>query len=202
MFGLLLSSTSLIAQEDTKTLFDSPISLSKIGIMVDPGFQATKIAGEIAGFFMFRGGLVFNDRITVGGFYGQLMNDIRPASFADVLPEQAHLDSYQAGGFVEYTVFSNKVVHFTFPFAVGVMEMEIDEEGRGFDYEETKTLFIEPGAQVEVNLHRFARLHAGVGYRIMGSEIENFPGVPQADNALTFQVGLKMGLFRIQNTAK
>lgn len=198
MFGLLLSSTSLIAQEDTKTLFDSPISLSKIGIMVDPGFQVTKIAGESAGFFLFRGGLVFNDRITLGGFYGQLMNDVRPASFVNVLPERAHLDSYKAGGFVEYTVFSNKVVHFTFPLAVGVIEMEIDEEGRGFDYEETKTLFIEPGAQVEVNLHRFARLHAGMGYRIMGSEIENFPGVPQADDALTFQVGLKMGLFRMK----
>jgi len=48
---------------------------------------------------------------------------------------------------------------------------------------------------VEVNLHRFARLHAGVGYRIMGEKFENSPGVPDAGNSLTFNVGFKMGVF-------
>lgn len=184
------------AQSNQETLFGEKISLSNLGVMVEPGFQYTRLAGEGAGFFHLRGGIVFNDKITLGGFYGQLLNEPRPASF-DVaqLPSRAHLDSYMAGGFVEYTAFSSKLIHLTFPLAIGVMEMEIDDEGRNFDFEETKTLFLEPKAMLEINLHRFARLNAGLGYRIMGSKIEEFPGVPEAGNALTFQVGLKMGMF-------
>ena len=190
-----LSLTDLRAQENPETLFDGKFSLSNLGLFVDPGFQGTQIAGESAGFFNFRGGLTFGDKLSVGGFYGQLINDIRPASFENILPPRAHVDSYQAGGFIEYTIQASKMIHLTFPVAFGIMELEVDEEGRDFDYEETKTFFVEPGAQVEVNLHRFARLHAGLGYRVMAGSIEDFPGVPEAGNALTFQIGLKMGVF-------
>lgn len=183
------------AQEEQQTLFGEKISLSSLGVMVEPGVQLTRLAGEGAGFFNFRGGIVFNDKLTLGGFYGQSINDVRPSSFNNSLPASAHLDSYMAGGFVEYTIYSNKLVHFTFPLSVGMMEVEIDDEGRGFDFDETKTLFVEPKAMVEINLHKFARLNAGVGYRIMGNTFENAPGVPDAGNALTFQIGLKMGVF-------
>lgn len=189
---------TLQAQDAPKTLFGDKPSFSNLGFMVDPGFQWTQIAGENAGYFLFRAGLMFNDKLTVGGFYGELVNDIRPASFENTLPARAHLDSHQAGGFIEYTLLSSRIVHLTFPLAVGVMELEIDGQGRGYDYDETKTLFVEPGAQVEVNLHRFARLHAGLGYRFMGGTIQDYPDVPDAGNGLTFQVGLKMGLFNFQ----
>lgn len=183
------------AQDQQQTLFGKKISLGSFGVMVEPGVQLTRIAGEGAGFFNFRGGIVFNDKLTLGGFYGQSINDVRPLSFENSLPATAHLDSYMAGGFVEYTVYSNKLIHFTFPLSLGMMELEIDNEGRNFDFDETKTLFVEPKAMVEINLHKFARLNAGVGYRIMGNKFENAPGVPDADNALTFQIGLKMGVF-------
>jgi hypothetical protein len=197
LFALWLGNQNLQAQETPKTLFGD--QLPKVGFMVDPGFQYAQVAGEGTGFFLFRGGFVFNEKLTIGGFYGTLLNDIRPQSFENVLPPRAHLDSYQAGGFIEYTMFSSNMVHLTFPLAIGIMELEVDGEGRGYDYEETKTLFIEPGAQVEVNLHRFAKLHAGLGYRIMGGTIQNFPDVPEAGNSLTFQIGLKMGVFNFHN---
>ncbi|EON76885.1 hypothetical protein ADIS_2631 [Lunatimonas lonarensis] len=188
----------LYAQEAPETLFGNKLSISNFGVFVDPGFQATQIAGESAGFFLFRGGIVVNDKWSLGGFYGQMIQDIRPASFDNLLPPQAHMDSYQAGGFIEYTLLSSKVVHLTFPLALGMMELEIDEEGRNFDYEEAKTFFVEPGAQIEVNLHRFARLHAGLGYRMMGAMIQNSPGVPETGSNLTLQVGLKMGVFNFR----
>jgi hypothetical protein len=75
------------------------------------------------------------------------------------------------------------------------MEVEIDKEGRDFDFDESKTLFVEPKALLELNLHRFAKLNAGIGYRMMGNRIENAVGVPDPGNAYTFQVGLKMGIF-------
>lgn len=190
---------SLFAQEAPETLFGNKFSLSNLGLVVNPGMQWSQLAGENAGFVQFRGGIVFHDKLTLGGFYGELINDVRPASFANQLPGQAHLDSYQAGGFMEYTLLSSKLVHLSFPLSLGVMEMEIDEEGKGFDYEETATFFVEPGANVEINLHRFARLHAGIGYRIMGAEIEGFPGMPEAGNSLTLNVGLKMGLFSLSH---
>ncbi|WP_154855288.1 hypothetical protein [Cyclobacterium xiamenense] len=187
------------AQDSPETLFGNKVSVEKIGFMVDPGFQLTQVAGEGAGYALFRAGLTLHDKLTLGGFYGQLLNDIRPSSFENVLPAQAHMDSYQAGGFIEYTLFSSRLVHFSFPLSIGVVELEIDQEGRDFDYEETKTLLLEPGAQLEINLHRFARLHAGLGYRIMGATFQESAGVPEAGNNLTFQIGLKMGLFSIQN---
>jgi len=195
---LLLTNITLWAQESPETLFDNKLSLSNLGIMVDPGLQWTQVAGENTGFFLFRAGLIYKDKLTLGGFYAQLINDIRPAALDNALPSGAHMDAYQVGGFAEYTIYSSKLVHLTFPVSVGMMELEIDEEGRNFDYEETKTFFVEPGAQVEVNLHRFARLHAGLGYRFMGGEIQDFPGVPEAGNSLTFQIGLKIGLFNYQ----
>lgn len=193
-----LSIGTLLAQDEPETLFGNEFSLSNIGIMVSPGFQWTQIAGEGAGFAQFRAGVILHDKLTLGGFYGEMINQVRPVSFANTLPARAHLDAYQAGGFLEYTLNASKLVHLTLPLSVGMMELEIDEEGRDFDYEEAKTLFVEPGAQIEVNLHRFARLHAGVGYRIMGEKIENIPGVPNAENSLTFNLGLKMGLFQIK----
>lgn len=203
IFALLAISFSsfqaVLSQEKEETLLGGNLKFSNLGVMVEPGFQFTQLAGEGAGFFQFRGGVILNDKITLGGFYGSLINEVRPASLDSGLPQAAHLDSYTAGGFIEYTLFSNKLVHFTFPLAIGMMEIEIDEEGRNFDYDERKNLFFEPRAQVEVNLHKFARLHAGLGYRIMGSTIENATGVPQANNNLTFQVGLKMGVFNFKN---
>lgn len=193
-----LSLGTVWAQDEPQTLFGNKLSLSNIGIMVTPGVQWTQISGEDAGFAQFRAGVVFHDKLTLGGFYGEMINEVRPASFANLLPNRAHLDSYQAGGFIEYTLHSSKLVHVTLPLSVGMLELEIDEEGRDFDYEETKTFFVEPGAQLEVNLHRFARLHAGIGYRIMGEKFENSPGVPDAGNSLTFNVGLKMGIFQIK----
>ncbi|WP_375584536.1 hypothetical protein [Cyclobacterium xiamenense] len=200
LLGLFTITVGLAsAQDSPETLFAKKVSLEKIGFMVDPGVQLSQVAGEGTAFALFRAGVIFHDKLTVGGFYGQMLNDIRPASFENMLPSNAHMDSFQAGGFIEYTLFASRLVHFSFPFALGIMELEIDEEGRYYDYEEAKTLFFEPGAQLEVNLHRFARLHAGLGYRIMGAHVQEAAGVPAAGNNLTFQVGLKMGLFSIQN---
>lgn len=193
-----MGSVSLWAQNTAQTLLKGKPTLANLGIMADPGYQLTQVAGATTSFFLFRGGIVLNDKVTLGGFYGESLNQPRPDSFTDFLPSRAYLEAVQAGGFIEYTLFANKVVHFTFPVSLGIIELEIDEEGRGMDFDETQTFFVEPGAQVEVNLHRFARLHAGLGYRMMAGDIETFPGVPDADNSLSFNVGLKMGLFRIK----
>ena len=134
---LLLAAISLLAtktiaqQNEPETLFGSKINLSQIGFMVDPGFQFTKVAGVNTSFYQIRAGVVFNDKFTIGGFYGESPTEIRPASFASGLPATANVNLSMGGGFIEYTPWSGKVVHLTFPVAIGALNMEGDDYGYG-----------------------------------------------------------------------
>ncbi|EIM73361.1 hypothetical protein A3SI_18151 [Nitritalea halalkaliphila LW7] len=196
---LFFLQTLVFAQEAPKTLFSAKPDGKNLGIMVAPGLQLTQLADAGSLFFTIQGGLVIQDKFTIGAFYGKVLNDPRPLPAFQDLPARAHLDAWQAGGFLSYTWQANRLVHLNFPLYIGVMELEIDDAGRAFDFPESTTLFFEPGAQMELNLHRFARLYAGVGYRIMGATFEQAAGVPAAGNALTFSVGLKMGIFKFSD---
>jgi hypothetical protein len=176
------------AQQKTETLLGE-LSFSSIGSMVEPGLQFTQVAGEAAVFYNFRAGISFNDKWTVGGFYSHLLADIQPEMNMPLL------DSYQVGGFIEYTPWSSSLVHLSFPLSVGVMELDTYSLTSPYDSSETHSLLLEPRALAEVNLHRYVRLNAGMGYRIMGRPFQEVAAVPEAGNALTFQIGLKLGLF-------
>lgn len=176
------------AQQKNETLLGE-LSFSGMGSMIEPGMQFTQVAGKTAVFFNLRGGVSFNDKWTVGGFYGHLLADIRPEGNLPLI------DSYQAGGFIEYSPWSSSLVHLSFPLALGVMEIDTYSLTGPYDSLETHSLLLEPRALAEVNLHRYVRLNAGVGYRIMGRPFQEVAAVPEEGNALTFQVGLKFGLF-------
>ncbi len=199
--GMALTAQLAFAQESTEpnTLLGSGVNLGKIGFMVSPGVDFTKVAGEGTGFYQLKAGLVFNDKLTVGGFYGESFNEIRPQSFGTDYPASANVDLGIVGGFVEYTAFSNKLIHLTFPLMVGVLEMEGDDYGRGVEEGESRSWYFEPAAQLEVNIHRYARLYGGAGYRIMNEPSFTSGFIPEAGSAWSFQLGLKLGMFRIKN---
>lgn len=201
LMALVFCSQFSFAQEEaeTQTMLGKGIDLTKLGFMVSPGFQVSKVAGENVGFYQFKGGLVFNDKVTVGGFYGESTNEIRPLAIESGLPASANVDLRMGGGFVEYTLFSHKMFHLTFPFAVGILEMEGDDYGRGMEEGESRKLFLEPSAQLELNLHQYARLHAGIAYRLMTGSGYSRGSIPDADNSINFQVGLKIGMFSFKN---
>lgn len=78
--------------------------------------------------------------------------------------------------------------------------MEGDDYNRFNDIDgERRSFYIEPAVQAEVNLHKYARLYAGLGYRFMGNSNTFGSFIPEAENAVTFQVGLKLGMFRLKN---
>ena len=190
-----ISTGVLLAQETPKTLLNGSLSSSQIGFMISPGFQATQLGSDPTGYFLVKGGLVFNDKLTLGAFYGQVLDPLDQArGFA------SRLDSYQAGGLIEYTLHASNLFHFSFPISFGVNEIEFEDEGDNWNNEESKFLFIEPAAQIEVNIHTHARLFAGVGYRIMGGTIQQAPDLPVVENQPTFTVGLKFGLFRANSS--
>lgn len=189
------------AQEtaEQETLFNKKIDAKNIGFMVSPSVSFTQVAGASAAFYQIRAGVVLWDKLTIGGFYANTFDELRPASLLVDFPN-ANLDVYAAGGFIEYTILSGKLFHLTIPVAIGSLEMEGDDYDRLNDVDgERRTFYVEPAVQAEVNLHKYARLHAGLGYRLIGNSSNSAAFIPEAENAVTFQVGLKLGMFRIKN---
>ncbi|MEM9672671.1 MAG: hypothetical protein AAF992_08745 [Bacteroidota bacterium] len=197
---LALVCTSVIgyAQDETepKTLFNNPVSLSELGFYINPIYQIGNLDEATAHIMGVRGGVMLSPNLTVGGAYHWTLNNISPQS---EVVDNLYMDMRLGGAFVEYTLWSNRVLHLTFPLMVGMGEVEMDWE-TDIDtdtnpYGEENFFFIEPSAQLEVNIMRNVRLHTGVAYRIVGNM--DYRRMDQADiNGLTGVVGLKFGVFR------
>ncbi|WKN42159.1 outer membrane beta-barrel protein [Tunicatimonas pelagia] len=184
------------AQDETepKTLFNNSVSLSKLGFYVNPTYQIGSIDEATAHIFGVRGGVVLNPNWTVGGGYHWTVNNIDPASEPI---NNLYLDMRMGGAFVEYTVWSNQLFHLTFPLMIGVGEVEMDRETSNDTnpFGEENFFFVEPSAQLEVNLMKNIRFHTGIAYRIVGNM--DYRMLDQSDiSGLTGVAGLKIGLFR------
>lgn len=159
--------------------------------MIAPTIGLTSIDQAFAVFAQLRTGIVLNNKFGIGGFYGQTINEFVPKSetFSNI-----YMDYKVGGGYLEYTVFSNRLLHLTFPLMVGVGEVEMDNQRGAAGLGEANFLHIEPAALLEINLSKFFRLHAGVGYRFIGPI--NYRNLSQTNlSGLNAQVGLKVGLF-------
>jgi hypothetical protein len=182
-------------KQDAKTLFGnghSSIKAEDIGYFVAPAYGFTQMDGSATSLLNLRGGFSFKDRFSIGGYYHRSMNEIRPQS--ETVPN-VYMDYWSAGGFVEYTLFSKKVFHVTFPMYIGFGEVETDSEDGDAGFGEANFFNIEPSALLEINLNRFMRFNVGVGYRFVGTM--SYRNFDQADiSGPTGTVGLKFGLFR------
>ena len=193
-FSSLHFSTFAQLDNDAKTLFgDSPkLDVSNIGFFVAPAFGVTKMNGSNAALFNIRGGLSWKDRISFGGFYNTSLNQINPES--ETIPN-IYMDYWSAGGFLEYTLFPDKLIHLTFPLQIGYGEVQMDNESGETGLGEANFFQLEPSALLEINLHRYIRFNVGAGYRILGDM--NYRNFNQSDlSGLTGQAGLRIGLFR------
>lgn len=187
---------ALSAQDDgaAKTLFGdgAPLSTKDLGFFIAPAYGITQMDGGAASLAHLRAGLVIKDRFSIGGYASVSMNEIRPQS--ETVPG-VYMDYWSVGGFAEYTVLSRKILHLTFPLYVGYGEVEMDNDGSDAGLGEANFFQIEPSALLELNLHKYARLNLGAGYRIVGQT--NYRGFDQSDiSGLTGYIGLKFGLFR------
>jgi hypothetical protein len=193
---LILSSFNfLIAQTSSEpaTLFNgNKVSLTDVGFFLAPAVNVSSMDGDIANLFHLRGGINLVDKFTIGGFYNVSMNRIMPES--ETLPN-IYMDYWSAGGFTEYTLFSKKLVHLSLPLYVGYGEVQMDSENSDPELGESNFVKIEPSALLELNLHKYVRFNAGIGYRIV-SEM-NYRNINQSDiSGITTYFGLKIGLFR------
>jgi hypothetical protein len=186
------------SQDETepKTLFNNPVSLSKLGFYVNPTYQIGSLDGATAHIMGVRGGVMLRQNWTVGGAYHWTLNNINPQS---EVVDDLYLDMRLGGAFVEYTLWSNRVLHLTFPLMIGMGEVEMDWEtdidSDTNPYGEENFFFVEPSAQLEVNIMKNVRFHTGVAYRIVGNM--DYRALNQSDiSGLTGVAGLKIGVFR------
>lgn len=193
---LALFQVSLFAQDnnEAKTLFGSgnSISTKDLGFFVAPSYGITQMDGSTASLFNLRGGINLKDRLSFGAYFNTSLNQIRPQSETI---QNIYMDYWTVGGFAEYTLFSKKVAHLTFPLYVGYGEVQMDNENGDAGLGEANFFQIEPSALLEVNLHKYVRFNIGAGYRFIGQM--NYRNFNQSDiSGLTGYVGLKFGLFR------
>lgn len=170
----------------------SGLRSTEIGFSVAPALGFTTMDGSSASLFHLRGGISFGDKLTLGGYFNTSLNEIRPQS--EVLPK-IYMDYWSVGGYVEYTLLSDRLFHLTFPVMVGYGEVEMDNEPDDLELGEANFLVVEPAALLELNLTKHLRLNAGAGYRLVGDmAYRNFTA---ADiSGFTAYAGLRLGLFR------
>lgn len=193
---LTMFQVSLFAQNNSeaKTLFGNGnlISTKDLGFFIAPSYGITQMDGSTASLFNLRGGINLKDKYSFGAYFNTSLNQIRPQSETI---QNIYMDYWTVGGFAEYTLFSKKVAHLTFPLYLGYGEVQMDNENGDAGLGEANFFQIEPSALLEVNLHKYVRFNIGAGYRFVGQM--SYRNLNQSDiSGLTGYAGLKFGLFR------
>lgn len=201
MAAFLFLALGANAQDGTQTLMGNGGPKSW-GVMVSPGLQVGSVYGETAVFTQLKAGVVLNGNWTIGGFGGVTPMELYPAGLQAQFAVPTDFRLHTAGAFAEYRVKPNRLLHLAFPLAVGGLGVDMDDrdwDGLDFDDEgEDYRLFVEPGVQLELNLHKFARLYAGVSYRLHGGSFySEGVAVPATGDYLLVNAGLKVGFFDV-----
>ncbi len=165
-------------------------------------FKSTSYRDAAMVFVGGRGGWIINRTLAIGAEgYG-----IIPTSkYEDIVPDTEVLALGGYGGmFLELIFFSNQVVHVTFPVAAGAgwvgYEGTVETSGPGFSFSENSIIdddvfwYVEPGADVEVNVARNFRLVFGVSRRYT-QDFDLIETDGQALQKLNFFLTLKIGSF-------
>lgn len=194
--SLMFIQFNISAQEsnETKTLFGDmkPISTENIGFFLAPSFGFTQMDGSSASLFNLRGGLSIKDKFSVGAYFSTSLNQINPES--EILAN-VYMDYWSAGGFVEYTLLQKKIFHLSLPLYIGYGEVQMDNENGNTGLGESNFFQIEPGALLEINLHKNLRFNIGAGYRFVGDM--EYRNLNQSNiSGITGYIGLKFGIFK------
>jgi len=115
-----------------------------------------------------RGGWIIN-RVVAMGF--EVWGIIPSATLTDVYPisDVTVLGGY-GGFFIEPIIFSNQIVHLTFPVSGGAGWLGYQEKFSNFDYYGSVVAddvfwYVEPGVALEVNISRHFRMDFGASKR-------------------------------------
>ncbi|MEM9859320.1 MAG: hypothetical protein AAF843_18330 [Bacteroidota bacterium] len=163
-------------------------------------FRASEFQDETLVMTGFRGGWIINRTLAIG-FEGHGI--IPTAEFEEVLPgRNAILLGGYGGMFLEPIIFSNEVVHVTFPVAGGAGwlgyhdDWEQDNGNSDFDeiIDDDVFWYLEPGIGLEVNVARHFRIAMGVTKRFTQDLELEFSREQDFEN-MNYFLTLKFGRF-------
>jgi len=145
-----------------------------------------------------RGGWIINRSLAIGLEGNGL---IPTAKFSDVsLTDDAVLLGGYGGLFLEPIIFSNQVVHVTFPISSGAGWLGYHEDfdegqfGNPNLIEGDVFWYVEPGANVELNIARNFRIAIGMSKRFV-QDLELINTESNAFDKLNYYLSLKIGSF-------
>jgi len=183
------------ARPDMDTLISGDITSGAYG---GPVLTYSRIQGRDALFFGGRGGWVVNHRFVMGAGGFALVTRMPPPEGAPQTVEDLRTEFGYGGLWLEYILFPDKVVHASFGTLLGGGAVaysrirRIDRQDR--QVESDVVLAVEPVLSAELNVTRFLRVAAGVGYRHVGSV--DLTGMRQEDlSGFSGSVMLKFGKF-------
>jgi hypothetical protein len=184
---LLLCSLNLNAQEDTRPSLLGSGGIENVDLILSPGASFYGYAGEPSISIRLRGGALFSERFGLGGFYEFTVLDVRP----EEEPTTRYLDYRAAGGYLEYTFWSDRILSLSVPVFIGAGEVQLDaDEDFDLDFGEEEFLVVEPGAILDLRLIPSLSVYGGFSYRFTGGF--TYRSFDQSDiQGLTGQLGLK-----------
>ena len=185
-------------KDDINTVFTKE-NFRFTGGYLAPDFKVGDVHEDISVLAGIKLGFTFNDKFSIGLAGYNLVNN---SNFYTEANELARINLGYGGLSVEYSMFSNKIIHFTIPVVVAAGSITLYEDNNNdnyyfnyFDeYESSTALVVEPGVNIEVNLFKFLRVDLGASYRLVsGTDLVNLTDEDLSD--LSFNATLKFGIF-------
>lgn len=191
--------------DDMKTVFTKD-NLKFTGGYIAPELKVSNVHEDMSLFVGGKLGFTFNESFSIGvAGYGLANN----SNFLTQDPEMSSISLIPVrigmgyGGLnMEYTIFSNKVIHFTVPVVVGAAGVYVYEDDNDFfnnewdEIENSAAFVVEPGVNIEFNLFKFFRLDLGASYRyVSGTDFKTVELKDEDLSDLSFNATFKFGFF-------
>lgn len=153
---LLLSATTAVAAKDSLVGNDNNAPWR---MALKPEFQFSQIGDEFAGLAGVQLGPQLNETLYFGfGFYG-LVNSVKGSNTPT--NDLSAFDFWYGGVTVDYTLFSDKLVHCSLNALVGGGRVS------GSNSDASNVFVATPGVSVMINLTKQIELGIGAGYRFV-----------------------------------
>lgn len=185
-------------ENDIKTLTGGSHHSGGFGAVM---FKASEFRDKTFAMMGLRGGWIINRSLAIGI---EAQGIIPSAKFADIDPDpdqKAILLGGYGGLFVEPVLFSNRLIHVTFPIASGAGWLGYHEDWENDRFRRNNDLidddvfwYVEPGVGVEVNVTRHFRINMGVTKRFT-QDLELVDTENKDFNKLNYFLTMKIGKF-------
>ena len=157
---------------------------------INPTFQFSEIAQQYCGIPGIRAGVIFNNKLIVGGLYNFTLGSIS-------LPESkggGKLQMKRGGVHFEYTLWPFQKVHLTLPFSAGIGKLKITGSTIESLTGNPNFIFAEPGLMIEINIWKYAKFGFGGSYRYTGNVTYNSLTANDL-SGFSFVASVKFGMF-------